>query len=159
MKRIAFWLSLSLLICLACCACAEKPGDTVVISFTITDNSQEAISARVGMVFDSDVFEFVSAQNISRDILNAPPTSTKEQFGLLNMRGLSTGELCRITLRIRDDAVPGRYEITAAVDSVYNLARQQVELPVEGAVVTVSTRSDGRLHRLLRRDNTPSLPH
>lgn len=116
---------------------AEQPVDMVTIVFTITDNPANAISARIGIDFDENVFEFVSAQNISRDILNSPPTSTKEMFGLLNMNGISAGELCRITLRIRSDAPDGTHAVSPVVDSVYNIRREVVSLVVKGSAISI----------------------
>ena len=146
MKRIALCLTLMLLVCFALTATAEKPGDVVTITFTLTDNSQSAISARVGMEFDSNAFEFVSAEVISSDVLNAAPTTANGKFGLLNMAGISVGEIGTITLRIKEDAPAGKYEVRPVVDSVYNANRETVELSVKGETISVDhVWDDGRV--------------
>ena len=137
MKRSVFSFILLLILCLALSVIAEKPGDTVTVTFVITDNPQQAISARVGMEFDSRAFEFISAETLSLDVLNSPPTSEAGKFGLLNMGGISPGEIGTIILRIKPDAPVGWYEIKPVVDSVYNAKRETVELTVTGGRISV----------------------
>lgn len=146
MKRDIFWFILILLICITLSAGAETHGDTVTITFAITDNSQNAISARVGMEFDSSVFEFVSAEVISTDVLNTKPRTENGCFGLLNMSGISTGDIGSITLCIKADAPAGQYEVNPVVDSVYDANLEIVELIVEGTTITVEHAwDDGRV--------------
>ncbi|MBE5809721.1 MAG: hypothetical protein E7318_02175 [Clostridiales bacterium] len=127
-------------------AFAEHPGQTVTVTFVCTGNPQTAISARIGFSFNEDVFEFVSAENISKDILNTAPTSALGKFGLLNMAGLSKGEIGRITLKIKPDAKLGVYNVRPVVDSVYDASRQPVVINVEGEKVAVGhVWDDGRI--------------
>lgn len=136
----------ALLLLFAASASAEIPGETVTITFRITDNSQHAISARIGMEFDTGVFEFVGAEIISPDVLSKAPDTAQSKFGLLNMGGLATGDVGTITLRIKESAKAGKHEIKPVVDSVYNVKRESVELTVAGGTITVNhVWDDGRV--------------
>ena len=61
MKRISLWLLMFLLIGVSS-AFAAHAGDTITVPFIIDDNSHNAVSARVGFIFSSDVFEFLHAE-------------------------------------------------------------------------------------------------
>ena len=136
MKRILVFLLL--ILTLGCTmASAAKRGETVTVTFEIVDNEFGAISARVGISFDPKVFEFVSAEKISPDVLTGAPESPEESFGLVNMGGIAPGVLGTVTLRIRKDAPAGAHEVTPAVDSVYNAAREAVTLNVKGEKVAL----------------------
>lgn len=137
MKRLALLLVLLLAASLTVNAYAAHPGDSVVVTFMIFSNPDKAISARIGYIYDEDVFEFAGAENVSMEILNAPPTRVDGKFGMLNPAGLSVGEVGRIILRIKGDAPLGTYEIKPVVDSVYDANRQPVTLEVQGAKVKI----------------------
>lgn len=146
MKRILCLLLM--LTCLCIPAFAEEAAENeIVVPFEILENPNGAISARIGMSFDSEVFEFVSAQVLSRDVLSSAPTSPERQFGLLSMRGISAGVIGTITLRLRENAPDGDYEILPVVDSVYNLLRRPVELMVIGGVIRVENQQMTLLER------------
>ena len=137
MKRVLFWSALLLMLLVTLTAQAVHPGNEVTVTFQITDNAESAISARVGFVLDEDVFEFVSAANISADVLNTPPAAASGKFGLLNMAGLTPGAIGSITLKVKDDAPLGSYEIAPVVDSVFNADQAAVTLEVSGETVVV----------------------
>ncbi len=137
MKRIACWLILMLLFAAASALGEELPADHIVIPFEITENPHQAISARIGMAFDSEIFEFVSAQILSRDVLSLAPRTAEHQFGLLNLSGIAPGTVGTITLRVKENAPDGDYEILPVVDSVYDIRRSIVPLNVQGGVVRV----------------------
>ena len=137
MKRILFWSALLLMLLVTFTAQAVHPGKEVTVTFQITDNAEGAISARIGFELNENVFEFVSAANISADVLNTPPAAASGKFGLLNMDGLTPGAIGSITLKVKDGAPLGTYEITPVVDSVYNADRETVTLEVTGEKVVV----------------------
>lgn len=143
MKRLALLLVLLLAASACVSAYAAHPGSVAEVTFWIFDNPEQAISARIGFEYDEDVFEFVYADNISEDILNTAPKGPEGKFGLLNLEGLSAGQVCLLALRIKDDAPLGTYEITPVVDSVYDVSYQPVTLVVQGAKVKVGHVWDG----------------
>jgi len=137
MKRIAFWALLILSLCITMTAFAAKPGDTVTVNFWIFNNLDGAVSARVGMGYPSEAFDFVSAEIVSPDVINSAPTSKNGKFGLLNMKGLSAGTFATITLRVRPEAQAVTYAIMPVVDSVYNAQYEAVNMTVMGGDITV----------------------
>lgn len=146
MKRKIICFLAALLFTFVLSASAEIPGETITVTFTITDNSHHAISARVGMEFDTNVFAFVGTEVISPDVLSKAPDTAQSKFGMLNLQGIEPGAIGTITLRIKESAKAGRYEIKPVVDSVYNASREPVELTVIGGTVAVShVWDDGRI--------------
>ena len=136
MKRIAC-LFILMLLTAALSFAEELPADHVVIPFEIAENPSHAISARIGMAFDSGIFEFVSAEILSRDVLSLAPKSVAHQFGLLNLRGIAPSTVGSITLRVKENAPDGDYEILPVVDSVYDIRRSVVNLTVLGGTVRI----------------------
>lgn len=134
MRRCFVWL-LALVMLGTATAFAAERGETVTVAFEIVDNEFGAISARVGMAFDPDVFEFVSAERISRDVLNSAPKAADDRYGLVNLGGISAGVLGTVTLRIRESAPAGAWEVAPVVDSVYNARKQPVTLNVKGETI------------------------
>jgi len=134
MRRLPGLLLVVLMLCTTAAFAAER-GELVTVTFEIVDNEFGAISARVGMAFDPDVFEFVSAERISRDVLNAAPKAADDQYGLVNLGGISTGVLGTVTLRIRERAPAGVWEVAPVVDSVYDAGKRPVALNVRGETI------------------------
>lgn len=146
MRRIISACFLLLMLCACLPAFAAERGEEVTITFEIVDNEFGAISARVGIEFDPKVFEFVSAERISTDVLTSAPATPDASFGLMNLGGIKPGPLGTITLRIRKDAPSGAHAVTPKVDSVYDANRQEITLNVKGETVSLShVWDDGRV--------------
>lgn len=146
MKRSLSLVFLLMLLCACYTALAAERGEEVTITFEIVDNEFEAISARVGVEFDPKVFEFVSAEKISTDVLTNAPVTSDASFGLVNLNGIQPGPLGTITLRIKKDAPSGAHAVTPKVDAVYNSKREEVHLNVKGETISLDhVWDDGRV--------------
>lgn len=97
---------------------AAHPGDTIALELTLSENPNDAISARVGFASDKNIFEFIEAANLHPDIPIPLPSHDAAMFGLININGLATGPIGSISLKVAPDAPLGSYLVKPQPDGV-----------------------------------------
>lgn len=139
MKRlVTCFLASLLLLALATTAFAAKPGETVTVSISLTSNSGNAFTGRIGFKYDTSVLEFSSASKSSSDV-NTLPNSGTGYFLLYNLDGLSTGTVGTITFTVKEGAKAGTYSVSAYANSFIDVDENPVSVSVSGGSVTVES--------------------
>ena len=138
MKKTCFVLLLLLMMAVMTNAYAAtgKPGDTVSVTLSVTSNTTAA-GGKVSFSFDSSALEFVSAT--SANGWTEPKTATGNFTIALSGETIPIGAMGTITFKIKDDAKPDTYQVTAnvvkATDSTQKVVTSSVK--VSGESVTV----------------------
>lgn len=135
-KSLACILVFLVLLALSATALAAKPGDTVTVSVSVTANPNHAFSGQIGFKFDESSLEFVSAASSGSDTVMYP-TSAKGYFLLQNLSGITTGTKGTITLKVKDGAAAGTYDVTAYAYDFIDVDENPVSVSVAGGSVTV----------------------
>ena len=123
MKKV-FGILLALLVMMTSIALAELPGDTVVVSISIT-NPNGATSASIGFRFNSDVLQYVGAQATYGGTCMAPGGS-KGSFVVMDLSGLSSKEVGKLTFKVKENAAPGTYAVTPVLKEAIDINEQPV---------------------------------
>lgn len=140
-KFISMMLAAAVLMCcMATVAFAAEPGDTVTITFNASGNPGFAtFGAKIN--YDSSALELVEIQvgGLCAGGMFSAPVST----GIVGYVGMSDvtgdGTLFTATFKIKADAAPGTYTVSAGLDTAttYNNAGEQVTFGITGGTVTV----------------------
>ncbi len=129
-KTSLFLLAALLLACMAFTAFADvKPGEEVTVSFTL--NNTNAAYVRVGADYDKSAFDLVgySAVNGSAGAKGIVTYDTK---------ALPSGPLGSVTLKVKANAVPGTYAVSAVLAECYDLDENNGKASVSGGTVVVA---------------------
>ena len=128
MKRFLVFL-LALLLCMACVsiASAEKAGDKVTIPITL--NNTNAAYVKISVSYDSSVFELVD--------FTCNGTKNGTTFVMADLGGLASGKVGSITLKIKDNAAPGTYAVTASVKEAWDANEAAAKASASAGSVTV----------------------
>ena len=122
MKKVISAFLCVLLLCFACTAMAAKydAGDTFTLRVSVSSNPGGAISARIKVAADADVFEFVDAKLTGA--AGQPPNKLTGAFAAKASDSLTplSGELGYMTIKIKDNAAPGTYYISLSVDNNFD---------------------------------------
>lgn len=138
MKKIAA-LIITMLLCIGCVATAmaEKPGDTVTVTVSVTGNPNDAFAGRIKFSFDSDALTFVSATKAGD--ANQAPATASGSFLLSNLSGLKIGSVGTLTFKVNDNAAPGVYAITVWAYDCVDADENEVSISVSAGSVTVES--------------------
>ena len=128
MKKM-FVCLLALLLCMACMgfASAEKPGDQVTIPITL--NNTDAAYVKISVSYNKSVFDLVSFTS------NGQTNGTT--FNMSSLSGVPSGKVASITLKIKDTAPAGTYNITASVVEAWTVNETSATASASGGSVTV----------------------
>ena len=129
-KTCLFLLAAALLACLAFTALADvKPGEEVTVSFTL--NNTDAAYVRVMANYDKNVFELVgySAANGS---------AGSNGIVMYDTKALPSGPLGTVTLKVKANAAPGTYAVSAVLAECYDRDENNGKASVSGGTVVVA---------------------
>ncbi len=140
-KFLSMLLVAALLVtCMATVAMAAEPGETVTISFSAVGNPGFATYAAT-ISYDSSVLELqsITAGALSSGGLFVPNVKTgfASYAGVSNVTG--DGVLFTATFLVKENAAPGVYPVTAALDttSTANAAAELVSFGIAGGEVEI----------------------
>ena len=120
-KRICALL-LALCLLWSLCAFAEdtpafQPGDTVDLTFAVTDNPNLAIGATLRLIYDHGAFELIPSPYTQND---APIISP-------NIKGIPVGEMVDASFRVLPSAAAGVYEFQIMVVQAGDIDENEVD--------------------------------
>ncbi len=131
MKKIClFLLAAFLLACMAFTALADaKPGEEVIVSFTL--NNTNAAYVRVVADYDKSAFDLIgySAAN---------GNAGANGIVMYDTKALPSGPLGAVTLKVKANAVPGTYAVSAVLAECYDLDENDGKASVSGGTVAVA---------------------
>ena len=140
MKKILALLLSLLLLSLACTALAVEvqPGKTVTVTISVAGNPDGASSTRVKVDANTSVFEFDKA-GLGAGISGSAPNKIGGNFVCKSADTVTplSGTLGTITLRVKEDAAPGTYNITVSTNSTYDADFNKVSISVSGNTTVV----------------------
>ena len=135
MKKV-FGILLAVLVMMTSVALAELPGDTVVVSISIT-NPNGATSASIGFRYNTDVLQYVGAQ-VTYGGMSMAPGGANGSFVVMNLSGLTAKEVGKLTFKVKEDAAPGTYAITPVLKEAIDINEQPIgSMGLRGGSVTV----------------------
>ena len=129
-KTWLFLLAALLLACMAFTAFADvKPGEEVTVSFNLKNTN--AAYVRVTADYDKSAFDLVgySAANGNAGANGIVTYDTK---------ALPSGPLGTVTLKVKADAAPGTYAVSAVLAECYDLDENDGKASVSGGTVVVA---------------------
>ena len=128
-KTILFLLLTALLISMAAVGLAAeaKPGEEVTVSLSLSNKN--AAYVRVNASFDTSVFELVGYSAVSGTAGNA--------IVVYDTKPLASGVIGSVTLRVKADAAPGTYSVTANLLECWDIDENPGSASVSGGTVVV----------------------
>ena len=129
-KILAFMLTLCTL-AFACVALAELPGDTVTVPISV--NNTDACYIQLRISFDTSVFEAVSLT-----ASKGYATGTSE-ITVADADVLPSGQYGTLTLKIKDNAAAGTYQISVTVAEAWNGDDDYATVSASAGSVTVES--------------------
>ena len=140
-KKIAILLAaVMMLSCLAATAFAAKPGDTVTVSFSTSDNPGFATYLAT-IDYDETVLTLtaIEAGELSSSGMFSGEVSSKMAGFITTKDVTSNGVLFTATFTVNENAPAGEYPVTAALDtkSTANAADVEVVFTITGETVVI----------------------
>lgn len=131
MKKVGLLLIVVvLLISLAAAGLAMdgNPGETVTVNLTL--NNSNAAYVRVVANYDKSVFELVEYSAVSG-------TAGSNGIVVYDTKVLPSGSIGTVTLKIKDSAAAGTYNVSANLAECYDINENNGSASVSGGTVTV----------------------
>ena len=131
MKKLGLFLVIvALFVSLAAVGLAAEgnPGDTLTVGLSLSNSN--AAYVRVVASFDTSVFELV-------EYSAASGTAGRNGIVMYDTGVLPSGSIGSVTLKIKDGAAPGTYNISASLAECYDINENDGSASVSGGTVTV----------------------
>ena len=109
-------------------AAEAKPGEEVTVTLTL--NNTNAAYVRVKADYDTSVFELISYSANSG-------AAGGNGIVMYDTKVLPSGAVGTVTLKVRENAAPGTYTVSAALAECYDLDENNGTASVSGGTVTV----------------------
>ncbi len=129
-KTWLFLLAALLLACMAFTAFADvKPGEEVTVSFTL--NNTNAAYVRVVADYDKSAFDLVGYSAVNGN-------AGSKGIVTYDTKALPSGPLGTVTLKVKANAEPGTYAVSAVLAECYDLDENNGKASVSGGTVVVA---------------------
>ncbi len=130
-KGIMFVLIMLFMACACTQAFAVNQGENVDVDVSIS--TTDAAYVKLTISYDESAFEYVSSTCTGSNAT----TNGATWVMYVNSGVVNTGKIGTVTLKVKDDAKPGTYKVSATVNEAWNIDENGATVKVTGDKVTI----------------------